>query len=250
MSTNTKSHYFISDAHFGAIGESSEEAISDFIDVCKEIQEKGKSLFLLGDLFDFFFDYKTVIPRDAFLVLCALRELTSAKIEITYICGNHDFWLGNFLEKEINIKVIKKQLVQEIDGVKVHMEHGDNFLIKDKLFGRLFGKIVKSRFNRKLYRIIHPDLAIPLALRVSLLSRKRSERCADKEKIIHSYRMRANSCITDTGVDAVITGHTHFSDLFSFGSNRYYINTGSWSNNRDYITLENGVFQQCQYKQK
>ncbi|MBL8027317.1 MAG: UDP-2,3-diacylglucosamine diphosphatase [Fibrobacteres bacterium] len=236
-----KKYYFLSDAHFGALKGVSPGAEEDFVALCDRIAVDAERLYFLGDLFDFFFDYNSVVPRNYFRIQYAIHKLISSGVPVVYVSGNHDFWLGDFLEKEVGIQVAEGAVQIEACNLKINLQHGDCFLKGEKDTRSFFGKIVKSSINRKLYRLLHPDFAVPFALKISEFSRKRTERKIDKEKIMHSFRMRAQNFLSESDVNAVLVGHTHFKDMVQL-KNKTYINTGNWMVDRDYAVLENGVF--------
>jgi UDP-2,3-diacylglucosamine hydrolase len=244
-----KKIFFLSDAHFGALRGVSEGAQEDFVSLCELIEKEGIALYILGDLFDFFFDYNSVVPRNYFRVQYAIHKLICSGVPVVYVSGNHDFWLGDFLEKEVGIQVVVGEMQIEACNLKINLQHGDCFLRGEKSTRSIFGKIVKSDVNRKLYRLLHPDLAVPFALKISGVSRNKTERKLDKEKVMHSFRMRAQTFLSESKVDAVLVGHTHFMDMIQL-KGRTYINTGNWMVDRDYVVLENGQFAQLRFVQE
>src|SRR5262245_38654941 len=155
--------YFLSDAHLGT--ESAEREApreARLIEFFESLPGRAESLFIVGDLFDFWFEYSTAIPRRHFKTLCALRRLREAGVEITYLAGNHDFWLGGFLSNELGIHTREGPVTVEKQGRRAWIHHGDG-LIGGDLGYRMLKKILRNRVNIRLYRWLHPDLGIPLA---------------------------------------------------------------------------------------
>jgi len=109
--------YFISDIHLGAKSEDEEkERVNKFLNFLKEIEANAQKLFIVGDLFDFWFEYKYVIPKRFFSVLHQLQKIRDKNIEVHYLTGNHDFWLGEFFSKELGIITHESDWAGEIEG--------------------------------------------------------------------------------------------------------------------------------------
>lgn len=216
--------YFISDVHLGARPDFEEkERISKFLHFLREIENKADKLFIVGDLFDFWFEYKYVIPKRYFSTLYQLKRLREKNIEIHYLTGNHDFWLGEFFSKEIGIITHENDWSGEIEGKKFYLYHGDGVAKNDSGY-RFLRKVLRNRFNLKLYRWLHPDMGIPFARFVSGSSRLYTNNIdlKDKDDYVEFAKTKLNS-----GFDYVLMGHRH-NPLEINENGKKYINLGDW----------------------
>jgi UDP-2,3-diacylglucosamine hydrolase len=238
--------YFISDAHLGAEEREKEkikeEKILSFLD---KIKEDGEFLYILGDMFEFWFEYKNVIPKDHFKILSQLSRVVDSGIKVSYVVGNHDFWLGDFLTEQIGIRIFKKPIEVTHQGKRIFMTHGDGLAKKDWGY-RILKKVLRNRVNIFLYRQLPPDLSYPLAKFVAGKSRSQTEK--REAWYLDDYREFAYEKIRQ-GFDAVILAHTHVPTLENFGSDSVnspqggiYLNIGDWFKNFTYGKLMEGKF--------
>ena len=229
--------YFVSDAHLGADSEQMEKLKEKrLLDLLDQVKKDGEYLYVLGDLFEFWFEYENVMPKIHFGVLTKLKELTREGVKIKYVPGNHDFWLGEFITKEIGIDICKESISAEHQGKRIFIIHGDGLAKKDSAY-RILKKILRNRFNIWLYRQLPPDLGIPLAKKVASLSRSHTSK---KEQYLEDYLNFARGKIEE-GYDAVIMGHTHNPLLQDLGKG-IYLNVGDWFQNFTYGKLKQGRF--------
>jgi UDP-2,3-diacylglucosamine hydrolase len=199
------------------------------------VKTQASHVFIVGDLFDFWFEYHHLIPKQFQRILSALGELKDKGVQIDYLCGNHDFWLGDFLPQQLGIPVHKDSLTVERQGKKLFISHGDG-LAKSDWGYRILKKILRSKVNIWLYRQLPPDFSIPLAKYVSGSSRDHTSR--RETKFLEEYREFAKLKL-ETGFDAVILGHTHQPNLEQIGKG-VYVNLGDWFKNYSYAVLEKG----------
>ncbi len=232
--------YFVSDAHLGM--NTKEEDISEkkLVDFFNFIKDSAKELYLVGDIFDFWFEYRTVIPAGHFKVFVALHNLFLSGTKIIYVGGNHDFWKGNFLTKEVGMEVHFEPITVEIGGKKVLIHHGDGFL-KSTLNFSFSKKILRNKVSIFLYKLIHPDIGIPLGRKVVGRIRENVYKKVDLDKARLEYRQAAIKFLEDSDVDALIMGHTHKADFYSKDS-KTYINLGNWISDFNYAVLEDRKF--------
>lgn len=231
--------YFISDVHLGHDGDGKErEKLRKLEDFFRMIESDGEHLYILGDLFDFWFEYKHAIPKDHLKVLFLLSKLANSGIKLSYVTGNHDFWLGDMLPRHLDIEVFRDATTVTHDGKSIYLIHGDGLAKADHGY-RILKRIMRNRFNIFLYRQIPPDLGIPFAKWCSRASRKRSAG-VPKSSFVHEYRDYAESKLRD-GHDCVMIGHTHHPERIEFDSG-IYINTGDWFDNFTYAELRDGEF--------
>lgn len=224
-------YFFISDAHLGAEDKHKEKhkekMLSSFLN---HINKKGNTLYIVGDLFDFWFEYKHVIPGKHFKIVCLLKKLAENGVKIKYITGNHDFCLGNFI-KNIGIEVHTEPIVTSIQRKQFYISHGDGLLKKDYGY-RILKKILRNSINIKLYSLLHPDIGIAFAHLISNLSRNNRIINNTNSDYINFAKLKFNE-----GFDIVILAHTHIPLEFK-ENNKIFINTGDWINHFSYGQIE------------
>ena len=229
-----KKIYFIGDAHFGAEDENSEriktERLFSFLDY---VESENADLVILGDLFDFWFEYKFAVPRRHFDIIARLSGLCQKGMNIHYMAGNHDFWLGSFMEKEIGLVLHPDDYTIQNEKYRIYIRHGDGLLKNDYGY-RFLKRVLRSPVNIFLYRLLHPDLGIPLALFFSGLSREASRDRSHYTDV--DYRGFAADRIAK-GADIVILGHTHWAALESHGTG-WYVNPGEWMREHTFAIID------------
>lgn len=155
--------YFISDIHLGAgyIADrrAHERRVVSWLD---SIAADATRLYLLGDVMDYWWDYRTVVPRGCVRFLGALARLADAGVEIVWLKGNHDIWLFDYMQREIGVTVVDGALTVELDGKKFFLEHGDGVGRCSRGF-RFIRSMFRNRMLQKLYGAIHPRWSIALA---------------------------------------------------------------------------------------
>ncbi|MDR0613750.1 MAG: UDP-2,3-diacylglucosamine diphosphatase [Dysgonamonadaceae bacterium] len=155
--------YFVSDMHFGSdVFGSSAAREKRFVRWLDSIQAEVKTLYLLGDIFDFWFEYKTAVPRGFTRFLGKIAEMSDAGTEIHYFTGNHDIWVHDYLPMETGVILHKEPFVTRISGKTFYLAHGDG--LGDESFPfKLIRRIFHNRLCRKLFSMIHPTVGIGLA---------------------------------------------------------------------------------------
>ena len=170
-----KNIYFLSDAHLGSLAiehsRTQERRLVNFLD---QIKDKAAAIYLLGDMFDFWYEFKTVVPKGYTRFLGKLSELTDMGVEIHFFTGNHDIWCDDYLEKECGLIIHKKPLTTELYGKEFYMAHGDGLGDPDKKF-----QFLRSLFHNKilqaLFSCIHPRWSIAFGLNWAKHSRLKRE---------------------------------------------------------------------------
>jgi len=229
--------FFFSDAHLGAESKereaSRESRLHAFLD---SVAERATALYVVGDLFDFWFEYRSAIPSRHFHTLCALGRIRRAGIPIVYLGGNHDFWIGRFLRDELGIEVREGALELEIQGRRLWVHHGDG-LIGGDLGYKVLKRVLRNPACIGLYRLLHPDLGIPLAGWVSGRSRhSRDARTLDGPRLVREIAAPRFA----EGHDAVIIGHFHH--VYEHReAGRDFVVLGDWIRHFSYAVLEGGV---------
>ena len=226
--------YFISDVHLGEQAEHLEKKRKqNFLQFLKKIEPDASAIFFVGDLFDFWFEYRYVIPKKHFSIIHQLARMRDKGIKITYLAGNHDFWLGNFFDREIGIKTISDEWTGEIDGKRFYLFHGDGIAVKDKGY-RFLKRVLRHPWSIRLYRWLHPDWGIPLARFISGSSRQHTNRVNlnDHDDYISFARQKFQ-----TGFDVVIMGHRHQPFILQ-EDGKTYINLGDWLEHNSYAVFD------------
>ncbi len=199
--------YFISDVHIGApgTGHSTREREDVLIDFLRSIRHDARALYIVGDLFDFWFEYRTTIPSSGARVLFELYNLVEAGVRVIYLPGNHDLWPGEYFSGQLGVELPGGPITVTHQGLKIHIAHGDE--IRTDWRFRLSRGVLKNRFCVGLFRLLHPDLGAILARSTSRLSEFRIRRRGSGNRDI-LYKA-AGKKIAE-GIDIVIHGHYHF----------------------------------------
>ncbi len=219
-----KKAFFISDTHFGFHEyEREKPLIEKFEFLCNVITEAGGDFYILGDLFDYWFEYKTVIQKYSFRILTSLEKMSEKGIKITYLIGNHDFAHRDLFEKEFKVRVLDKPLTEIINNKKFMLAHGDGLIGNDKGY-IVLKSIVRNKKLQSLYSKLHPNVGIGLA---KYFSKKSRHYTSEKDFGENDYLLQFSRQKIKEGYDYVVMGHSH-KFLFEKIGNGYYINLGSW----------------------
>jgi UDP-2,3-diacylglucosamine hydrolase len=217
-------YLFISDVHLGLrskIEENQKERL--LVKFLQYAKDNCSELFILGDLFDYWFEYKHVYQKGFFRTLTALQDIVENGIKIHYIIGNHDFMHRGYFEKEIGVKLYENEIITELNNNKFYLAHGDG-LVKNDLGYKILKKILRNKVIQKVYSLIHPDLGINLASNTSKSSRDYTSKknYGETDGLYEFARQKI-----EQGFDYVLLGHSHrrFYKEYNKG---FYINLGSW----------------------
>jgi UDP-2,3-diacylglucosamine hydrolase len=244
--------YFISDVHFYLkFSNSEDEKINRISALFDEIIEKQGSLIMVGDFFDFWFGYKSVIPRHFFRILCKLKQLRDAGCLIHYIGGNHDYWLDGFWEEDLGVIVHRHPLEMVLDNKRFFIAHGDGIDEKDHGY-HLLSSVLRNRFFIKCFSLIPPPLAYGFARAISHTSRKFDNKDPQIIKRDHEIMKHfVNKKFTE-GFDYVILGHYHQPEEFH-KDNHVFLNCGDWLGHYSYGVYDGELklyFQDSDYLKK
>ena len=242
--------YFISDTHFGVPNEKeSKERELLFCKWLDEIKKDASEVYLLGDIFDFWFEYKNVVPKGYVRVLGKLAELIDSGIKVHYFTGNHDMWIFTYFEKELGIQMHKEPITFSFEGKTFMIGHGDGLGPGDKRY-KFLKKVFACKFNQRLFAFIHPWIGMGLAgyfSRKSRLSHNSEDQIYlgdDKEWLLIYCKEEAEK----QPIDFFIFGHRHLKIDKTFGKNSRYINLGEWVHQRNYAVFENGELYLKEYR--
>tara|TARA_B100000902_G_C27303143_1_gene913973 strand:- start:923 stop:1660 length:738 start_codon:yes stop_codon:yes gene_type:complete len=230
--------YFASDFHLGSPNQ--KESITREKKVCKwlnTIQKDAKEIYLVGDIFDFWFEYKHSIPKGFERFKGKLAELTDSGIKIHFFPGNHDLWTFGYLEHELGLTVHRKPLITNIGSKKFYITHGDGLGNSNSKY-RILKSIFTNKFSQWIFSKIHPDCGIQLAYSWSRKSRKKGGQ-SDKEKLKKDLIEYSKKILTNTDINYFIFGHIHEPIETELTPSSKYINIGDWISHFSYLEFEN-----------
>jgi len=224
-----RSTIVVSDSHLGAAPTANESAFMEFL---SGVADRTGDLLINGDLFDFWFEYDSVILSRHFQVLRMLADLVDAGVHIRLLGGNHDSWGGRFLSEEIGIKLLDGPLVTEVGGRRTYVAHGDGIGGGDWGY-RALKSMIRSRPARAAFRQIHPDWSGHL---IRLVSRTESRHYRPDDPGSHDRSARLRELAlkvleSDPDLDLVVFGHCHQPELLEVAPGRHYLNSGDWLHN-------------------
>lgn len=225
-----KKIYFSSDNHLGApTPEESLPREKKFVRWLDMVKEDAAAIFLLGDLFDFWFEYKTVVPKGFVRVLGKLAEIRDSGIPIYFFVGNHDLWMRGYFEEELDIPVYHETKVFTFNDKKFFIGHGDGKGPGDTGYKRM-KKVFRNPFSKWLYRWLHPDIGVKLATYLSVKNKLISGE-EDKEFLGEDNEwlaLYAKRKLETEHFDYFIFGHRHLPMEVNVGENSTYYNLGDW----------------------
>jgi UDP-2,3-diacylglucosamine hydrolase len=229
--------FIASDQHLGAVPPAKERAFVDFLE---RVGTEGRSLLLVGDLFDFWFEYGPVIAGRHFRTLAALAELVESGIPVTLMGGNHDAWGGRFLREEVGVRFHPDQLRTEIGGRSALVAHGDGVGRGDLKY-RLLKTLLRSRPIIGAFRAVHPEIGFRLAGAVSTTEGKLTNDAAAQGRARFIEEWARSRLAEEPELELVICGHSHVPAIVEVFPGRYYLNAGDWIRHDTYITIGPGA---------
>ncbi|MBM3287887.1 MAG: UDP-2,3-diacylglucosamine diphosphatase [Candidatus Eisenbacteria bacterium] len=225
---------FISDAHLGASAGPPERA-AWLVRFLESLRGRIGGLLIVGDLFDFWFEYRHAIPKGHFRVCRAIADIAREGVPCLYFGGNHDFWAGTYLEEEIGLSVAQEPRSIEVQGRRVYVAHGDGLGKGDGGY-KLLKTILRNRLCIALYRGVHPDIGIPFAYRVSAVSRRHTE---PREVLLPKLVRDIAGPALRGGHDAVVIGHIHDPAHVRLPEGEFFV-IGDWIENFTYLEMVEG----------
>ncbi len=239
--------YFASDFHLGIPDHNSslirEKLLVQWLEL---IRKDASEIFLMGDIFDFWFEYHTVIPKGFARLFGKLADITDQGIPVYLFRGNHDIWAFDYFEKELGISLQREAVIREWNGKRFFLSHGDGLGPGDSGY-KFLKKVFEFRPNQWLFNWLHPDIGTRMALYFSRKSRYANELRDQKEirksgKIDVSkerlYAFASDYLKSDPDIDYFIFGHRHIAvDLPLSGKSRF-INLGDWVSNYTYAVFD------------
>jgi len=244
-----KKVYFASDQHLGApTAEQSLPREKKFVAWLDKIKKDAEVIFLLGDLFDFWFEYKTVVPKGFVRVLGKLAEIRDSGIPIYFFVGNHDLWMNDYFKNELNIPVYHKPEVFIINNKKVFIGHGDGLGPYDKGYKRM-KKVFTFPLFQWMFRWLHPDLGVKLGQYMSVKNKMISGDedfkflGEEKEWLVQYCKRKLES----NHYDYFVFGHRHLPLEITLKEDSKYINLGDWITYFTYGELSENKFSLKKY---
>ena len=231
--------YFASDFHLGI--PSKEESLKREKKVIKWLEHvsiNASAIFLVGDLFDFWFEYKTVIPKSFVRFQAKLAQLVERGIDVYIFTGNHDMWMSDYFQEELGVTIVHKPVTIEVRGKKFFIAHGDGLGTGDSLFKGI-KKIFKSPFFQWLFRWVHPDIGVKVAHFWSRKSKSIKgafdEKFEGEEEVLWQYCKDLNA---KDHHDYYVFGHRHLPLELSVSEKSTYFNLGEWVGQCNYLEFD------------
>ena len=222
--------YVISDAHLGVASLDIERSLVAFL---RGLQGRAGSLLINGDLFDFWFEWRSVIPRNSFRALAALADLRESGTPILWIAGNHDCWGDEILRQDIGVEYHVGAWEGNLAGWNARVEHGDGLREKEDRGYRFVRPVMRNRAAIRAFRVLHPDWASWLASGSSGASR--TYRSRDEGRGLREIAMRELGKSPQT--ELLIYGHSHVAALERSPSGGVFANAGSWLDAPTYLRI-------------
>ncbi len=241
-----KKIYFVSDVHLGAPSlKDNHERERKFVSWLNQVGQDASEIFLMGDIFDYWFEYKKVVPRGHIRVLGKLAELTDSGIPVHFFTGNHDIWIFDYLPTEIGLIVHHDPQTFNLLGKKFFLAHGDGLDPYDK--GYIFlKKIFKSRVLQWFYARLHPNFAVTVAQKWSKNSRLSKKDYSDTFDATNEGMFQfATSILEKEHFDYFVFGHRHRLVNIPIKGNSRFVLLGDWIK-----TFSYGVFDGTDFELK
>ncbi|MAZ93776.1 MAG: UDP-2,3-diacylglucosamine hydrolase [Lentimicrobiaceae bacterium] len=245
--SNKSKIYFASDFHLGIPDHESsllrEKKLVRWLDM---VSKDADEIFLMGDLFDFWFEYKYVVPKGYVRLLGKLAEITDDGIPVHMFRGNHDIWAFNYLTNELNIKLYRNPILREFDGKKFFLAHGDGLGPGDNGY-KFLKKVFEFKPNQWLFRWLHPDIGSRMGLYFSQKSRlaniTKSKNNVEKVDIDNEmlFHYAHETLSKQPDINYFVFGHRHIPIQKNIADNSELIILGDWLNIFSYGVFENGI---------
>lgn len=240
--TIDKKVYFFSDCHFGVPDrESSLQRELRLIAFLDKIKHDALEVYIMGDLFEFWFEYRTVVQKGHVRLLGKLAEITDSGIPVYFFRGNHDVWAFDYLADELNIAIYPDTLTKDILGKRFYLGHGDGLGEGDNGY-KFLKKVFRNRINQWLFRWVHPDIGTRMGLFWSNKSRIAHENTGLEIVNEAGLKRLAGYCQhmlkKDPAIDYFVFGHIHKPDVISIGGKAEYFSIGDWINYYSYLVFD------------
>lgn len=239
MTEPSKKVYFASDFHLGAPNrEKSLEREKKIVEWLDHVSKDASEIYLVGDIFDFWFEYKRAIPRGFVRIQGKIAELTDRGIKINVFTGNHDMWIFDYLPSELGVELFREPITRKYFGKSFYIGHGDGLGPGDRGY-KILKKIFANKFCQWCFERLHPNFGIWLAEISSKSSRAKSGE-ADKKFLGEENEWLVQYCkevLIKDHFDYFIFGHRHLPMEINVGDSSTYINLGEWINYCTYFEV-------------
>ncbi|MDB4925579.1 UDP-2,3-diacylglucosamine diphosphatase [Mucilaginibacter sp.] len=231
--------YFASDFHLGtgsyAESRERENRLVRWLDM---IKADAAEVFLMGDIFDFWFEYKTVVPKGYIRFLGKLAELADAGVKLYLFKGNHDMWMFDYFVQELGATIISDELEIERNGKKFYLHHGDGLGPGDAMY-KVLKKIFRSKICQWLFARIHPNLGVGIANYWSSQSRIAGESNEQRKNMQQEWLVvYSRGLLKNNFYSYLIFGHRHIPTDLQLNEQSRYINLGEWVNYNTYAVFD------------
>jgi UDP-2,3-diacylglucosamine hydrolase len=228
-----KPEFITSDVHLGAVPDRTERAFLEFLE---HVGAEGRRLLIVGDLFDFWFEYGEIIQGRHFRVLSALADLVDSGVGVVLTGGNHDAWGGRFLKEHVGVEFHPEHVRTEIGGRPALLAHGDGLGRGDVRY-RLLKALIRSRPIVGAFRALHPELGLRIARLASTTEGKPDATAATLGRARFIEEWATGRLLAEPGLAWVVCGHAHLPALVEVAPGRYYVNGGDWLTHWSYVTV-------------
>ncbi len=249
--TSGKNIYFLSDFHLGAPDyESSlkrEKIIVQFLD---EIKAGAEQIYIMGDMFDFWFEYKSVVPKGYVRLFGKIAELTDSGIPVHFFVGNHDMWMHDYFQKELGVQVYHHPEEKMLLGKNFYLAHGDGLGPGDHKY-KFLKKVFRNKISQSLFGFLHPYVGIGLA---NYFSTKSREAAGPEEEVFLGEDKEwliifCKHMLKQRHFNYFIFGHRHLPMDIKLTESSHYINLGDWITHFSYAVFDGEALELKYYKQ-
>lgn len=248
--SNPKKIYFLSDAHLGLPNEKEslvrEKLLVEWLD---KVKADAAEIYFVGDMFDFWFEHKRVVPRGFTRFLGKVSEICDSGIPVHYFTGNHDLWVFNYLPTETGVIIHRKHIVKEYNGKRFFIAHGDGLGPNDRSF-KILKKIFLNKFCQWFFQRLHPNFTMWIGINWSRSSRYNDKTenltfLGEKKERLIAF---AKEKLKEEHYDFFIFGHRHVPYEFPLEENVKFINLGDWITNFTYAEFDGNDLKLLHYK--
>jgi UDP-2,3-diacylglucosamine hydrolase len=250
--TNGKNAYFASDFHLGLSASSKEKETlreKKIVQWLDYIEQNSQALFLVGDIFDFWFEYKHAIPKGFSRFLGKIASMSDRGIDIYFFTGNHDLWMFEYLQTELGITIFTNPIELNINNIKMYVGHGDGLGPGDNSY-KILKKIFTNPIAHWIFKWLHPDIGVGFAKRWSRhsrISKGGPELYKGEKEYLLQY---CKSKEAEKHHDYYVFGHRHLPLELDINATSKYFNLGEWLNSYSYGVFDGNSFQLKTYKKE
>ncbi len=224
----------VSDAH---IGYGPAEVEASFCRFLERVPDLAEHLIVNGDLFEFWFEYRSVIPKQAFRTLAGLAAVRRAGVRLTVTGGNHDRWGGEFWEREVGAEFHRDAVELELGAMRSLIRHGDG-VVETRWSARAFHALVRHPLTTGVFRLLHPDAGFAVVRRMSPHLAGKEQQSSERTRAARRQEQYARALLLERAdLDLVVLGHTHVACLVAPSEGRWFLNPGAWNEGCHYARI-------------